>query len=202
MQAVGADHEVELAVVAAAERDAHPVAVVVDRRDRVAEDGLDASFQRTVDGCGEVGAGDGHVPVVGTDERRGRERGDPPAVATDGAHLPEVVAVAPELGDDAHPLRHVEARAPEVHGVAAAAGRRGLLDQRRPLSEAVQPVGQRGARDARPVDQYSHVTLHIQQVLDLRFDHQSTGLPGAWPTPICRRRVTPRGGRGAVTAGW
>ena len=124
VQAVGADHEVELPPGAAAERDVH-AAVVVDRLNRVAENGLDLSRQRAGDGCGEIGAGDGDIPVACTHEHRRRERRDPPPMTIDGAHLAEAVAAAPQLGDDAHPFRDVEARAPEVHGVTPAPRFRG-----------------------------------------------------------------------------
>ena len=157
VQAVGSHHEVEVPPRPAAECHVHVVAGVIDGLHRVAENGLDAPLGRPVDGRRQVGAGDGHVAIPRPHERGRLERGDPPPVTTDRPRLQEVVAAAPQLGDDAHPLGDVEASTPEVHHVAPAAQLGRALDQRRLMPEALQPVGQRGTGDPRTDDQHPHV---------------------------------------------
>jgi non-haem dioxygenase in morphine synthesis N-terminal len=79
----------------------------------------------------------------GSYEHRRRERRDPPPMTIDGAHLADAVAAAPRLGDDAHPFRDVEARAPEVHGATTATRFRSQFDRRGLVPEAMQPIRER-----------------------------------------------------------
>ena len=94
---------------------------------------------------------------------RGRlERGDTVPVAVDGARLGEHVTAAPQFRDDAHPLSHVEAGAPEIDQVATSAEFGRPLDQRRLVPCPEQPVRERRAGDSRTHDQDLHATTSSQ----------------------------------------
>ena len=72
------------------------------------------------------------------------------------------VATAPQLGNDAHPLGHVEPGAPEVDQIATAAQLRRPLDQRDLVPSPQQPVRQGRAGDPGTHDQDLHATTSAQ----------------------------------------
>jgi hypothetical protein len=83
----------------------------------------------------------------------GAEHRDVVARAVPGEFVPP----AAELRDDAHPLGHLEARAPEVHEVAATTQLGRPLDEHGLMPQAQKPVGQRGTGNPGADDQHPHV---------------------------------------------
>jgi hypothetical protein len=80
-------------------------------------------------------------------------------LGTSGIHHGQpfhLVAAFQEEGHDPHPLGDVEAEAPEVDDVAASARRWRALEEDRLVPEPAQPIRQRRAGDACPVDRDSH----------------------------------------------
>ena len=83
--------------------------------------------------------------------------GDPPAAVRHLSQFTDAIPLAHQPRDDAHPLRNVEPRAPEVDHVAALTQPGSTLDQRRLMTRPPQPVRQRRTRDSRPDDQHLQI---------------------------------------------
>lgn len=149
VESVGADDEVEGALRPAAEDHVHAAFVVMEGGDGVAEEELDLVAHGFVKQVGQVPPAHFHVTAfhspgehLGPDGTQGSavgpHEGDPAAVDVGGA----------ELGQRAHPVDDVQRRAADVDGVPTAAHRARLLHDGDLEAVPLEPVGQRGPRDA------------------------------------------------------
>ncbi len=118
--------------------------------DAVAEDRFDLVFDGAVHRGGQVAAGQADQLVAehaaeDIDVHVGLDL----AAGADGAHHLNLVPGGTDRVFDAHAFGHLVADAPEVDHVAAGAELRRLLDHRRVVAGAVQPVGERRHRPRR-----------------------------------------------------
>jgi hypothetical protein len=150
---VGADDQVEPALWGMRERHLHPVRLLVQAGDLVAEKVFGAGAGGVVQNLCQIAAEDLHV--AGEDPaRHGRPRG---AVGGDIGEVAHVRLALLDRVQHAHLAQHAEMHvAAEVHGVAAAAQVRCALDHGRPEAVSVEPVGQRGSGDAGAGDENVH----------------------------------------------
>jgi hypothetical protein len=72
----------------------------------------------------------------------------PAAVGTHRREGEDLRAGVADRGVESHPFDHLEGGAADIDRVAADAQIGGALDQRRPMAQPQQPVGQRRACDA------------------------------------------------------
>src|SRR5690606_16980275 len=123
----------------------------------IAEDRLDAAFDKAVKSGRKVGAAKArHAAFREMVEDIDRKPAIGAPLRIDEPHLLHLIAEPPHLGNEAHLLGHVIAHAPEVDDVAAGAQARRLLDQHRLVAEFGQPPGERGPADAGTVDRHLH----------------------------------------------
>ncbi len=156
VQTVRADDQVEPAGRAGRERHVHAAGVLGKRGDRVAENVFRVVARRLVQRRQQVGAL--HLEVVGpcsANVPRSHRR-HPPARAVDVLDALGVRARRPERRQHAHPLRHLESRAPDVDRGAARPDPRRLLHHRHLVAGPGQPVGRHRTRDTRPGNEYTH----------------------------------------------
>lgn len=133
VQSVRSHDEIEVAGLPVLEGDPDSIPVVVESLHSVAQNQLGAALQCTVDGRGQIGPGDADVPLGRPHDRGRLHRGDPATAAVDGPCLTHDVPAPTQLGDDPHPMGHVEPGSPEVDQVATAAQLRRVLDQGGPV---------------------------------------------------------------------
>ena len=150
VQPVGADHQVEAPPVAAREGDVDPVRVLGELGDPVAEDVLDAVAGVVVQHLGEVSAQDldlRDVPVAVVVLRAEGLQHVPVRVHRVGAG--RVGARRAHRGVEPHPPDDLLGHPARVHRLATRAQPGCLLHHGHLGTPPVQPVGQRGTRDAR-----------------------------------------------------
>ena len=87
MQSIRSHDEIEVAWLPILERDADSIAVIVESVHRVIQDQLGTTFERVVDGRGQIGAGNADIPLGRSHDRRGLDRRDQATVAADGPRL-------------------------------------------------------------------------------------------------------------------
>ena len=156
VQAVGTHDQIEIPGLPALERDPNPVPLVRERPHGVVQDQLGGAVQGVVDRRGQVRARDTHIPPGVAQDRRRPQRRDAVPVAVNDSRLLQHVATPTQLGNDAHPLGHVEPGAPEIDHVPAAAQFRRAFDQRDLMPGPHQPVRQRRPGDSGPDDENLH----------------------------------------------
>ncbi len=158
MEAAGADDQVELLDRRVLERHPRTLVVLFDRRDGVAEDRPHLSVERFINQFRKVAAQNAQVTISKHRLKRAcAETACPPAFLIDDADLVDLVALAPERRQQAHPIGDVEAAAPEVDDVAAGAQRRRTLDQHRLEAVAQEPIGETWPPDPRA--RYENLTV-------------------------------------------
>ena len=155
MDAVGADHHVELASLAALERHRRVRVRRRERRDRVAE-----AIPHVLAGCvvqdaREVAAMDLDVALV-DDPEPARQAPEDAAARVDDAVRERVGFERTHDVAQGHARHDVERRAPDVDGVAPGAERGRSLHHGDVEPVALEPVSERGARDARTGDEHVH----------------------------------------------
>ena len=187
VQSIRSDDKVEVPRSTAGELDAHPISVIVERLDGVVEDRLHLTAECVVDDSCQVRARDADIAASGSVERGARiEVRDPPPVAGYFAEFADPVSLVHQLRDDAHAVRDIEARTPEVHNVAAFPEVGGALHENRLMPRPAQPVRQRRPSDSRSYDQHPHP----DHLLDHRFDRWSkcdtSSSANARPEARCR----------------
>jgi hypothetical protein len=165
VQAVGADDEVERAAGAAGEGHVHAVVVIVEDGDAVVEEELDVVADGGVEDLREIASA--HLQVAAFDTAchgLRADRGDQAAVGVEEGDQAGLDVGGPQVRHQPHSVDHVQCRAADVDGVAAAAQGVGFLHDRDVEAVSVQPVGQRGARDAGAGDQdRAHVHSSVRQ---------------------------------------
>jgi hypothetical protein len=150
VQAVGADHHVVPAAVAAPELDLDAGAVIFKCFDRVVEAVADrALLGEIVKHLGERTARQFDIAVsliIGEIIRR--DCPDRAPFGIDEPQLPRVDMLGLCARKEAHSLDYADRSAPHLNRVAAAAKRRRSLDHRHVETVAIEPVGQRWPGDA------------------------------------------------------
>lgn len=155
MESVRADHEVEAAAGAAVEYDVDGVPVVVQRGDRVLEEELDSVAQRFLESVGQIAAPDFQVEAGRPAGHLLRaQRADGPPDGVDEGDAPAVDVGGAQARQQTHAFHDLAGGAADIDGVAAPAHSGGLLDDGHLEAVRVEPVCERGARDARSGDQY------------------------------------------------
>ncbi len=160
VQAVGSHHEVERPARAVPEGGVDAVRVLVEGREVVAEDVLDAVPRLPVQELDEVVAEQFDVVAVQPAAAERHLRGAPRllAVAVEHRHAPHPGAQGTRLGQDAHPVEDAERDAAHVERLSARAQGGGALDDGGGVAVAAQPVGEGEPGDAGAGDQHG---LHM-----------------------------------------
>jgi hypothetical protein len=158
VQAVGADHEIEGARVAVAERDLDALTGLGDRGDDVAEDHVDAGRPRHQD-LAQRAADDLEVLAHPMAEVVAGHPVDDIALAVDEQGALHLRARGHDGVMRPGPAQDVERRPAHVDLVPAGHERRGALDDGRGEPVAAQPVGGRQTGDAGSGDQDVHPRL-------------------------------------------
>ena len=128
--------------------------------DAVAEDRFDVVFDGRVDRGGQVAAGQaGQVLAEHAAEDVNAHVSFDLAAGADGAKQFNLVPGGTDRVFDAHAFGHLVADAPEVDHVAAGAELRRLLDHRRVVAGAVQPVRERRTGHAGAADRDPHTGI-------------------------------------------
>ena len=191
VQSVRADDQIDVARLCMIEFDPRACAMVIDRRNAVAEDRFHPCIQRVMDGGRDIGARQGRDAPVRKRPQRARWKAS--ARSAECVHHPDFVGRVLQLQktrQQAHPFHRVVANAPQVEHVAAGAQRGRLLDQQHIVAESAQPEGECRTGDTGAIDGHPH-----------RFRSSKFYAPVVQPASDAGRdAVTPGRSRGSMRA--
>src|SRR5215211_5374473 len=165
MQSVRTYHEIEVTDLSTLERDPNPISVVHKLMDGVVQDQFTCAVKRLIDHGRQVRPGDAHVPLRRPHDRGRLDRTHTVPGAIDRARLGEHVTAAPQFRNDAHPLRHVEAGAPEVDQVTTAAKLGRPLYQGDFMPRVQQPVPKRRTGYSSTHNQHLHDYISLKPMV-------------------------------------
>src|SRR5690242_1839822 len=182
MQPVRSNNQIDFAWSGMIEADAHAITLLLDLSYRVAKDRFDVSIKRTEDRSSEIGAPHLDEAAVGhAAENVNREAAGFTTIPVNVAHLPDLITQLFNSTEQAHFIGDVVANSPEVDRITATPKMRRLLDEQHFVTAFPQPICERRAGDAGPIDGNSHtylgrIQLKSNGISVLLWDSENIGL--------------------------